>query len=194
MLPVGTALLSVSSFFNEPVSVLGPPSVSSLIFVDPHTGHLGPFFIINPLFFCCTTTPASWTKKYHFFWLYAICGFFFKWLRHSFFYFQLEPSKFLATIHEGRGCAFFKDKLSLSQLGHFAALFSSSYTRNARPQSLHSYSLPGIIWPPCLFYYYEYIVLYRQCAVIYIDLHPPWLKYYLVFFSVSGAFHAHLCL
>ena len=58
--------------------------------------------------------------------------------------FQLEPSMFLDTIHGGRGCAFFGATLSLSQLGHLGSFFSSSYTRKARPQSLHSYSLPGI--------------------------------------------------
>ena len=67
-----------------------------------------------------------------------------EWHRHSSFYFQPEPAAALNTIHGGRGRVCFGVVFPLSQLGHVGSFFSSSYTRKARPQSLHSYSLPGI--------------------------------------------------
>jgi hypothetical protein len=69
--------------------------------------------------------------------------FVYEWRRHSSFYFQLEPAVILDN-HDGRGLAFFGATFSLSQLGHLGSFFSSSYTRKARLQSLHSYSVPGI--------------------------------------------------
>jgi hypothetical protein len=71
-----------------------------------------------------------------------------EWRRHSSFYFQLEPAVILDNNHDGRGFASFGATFPLSQLGHFGSFFSSSYTRNARLQSLHSYSLPGISLTP----------------------------------------------
>ena len=68
----------------------------------------------------------------------------YEWRRHSSFYFQPEPDVVLANNHDGRGCACFGAVFPLSQLGHCVSFFSSLYTRKARPQSLHSYSLPGI--------------------------------------------------
>ena len=61
-----------------------------------------------------------------------------------FFYFQPDFDFILDNTHGGRGRACFGDVFLLSQPGHIGAFFSSLYTRKARPQSLHSYSLPGI--------------------------------------------------
>jgi hypothetical protein len=68
-----------------------------------------------------------------------------EWRRHSSFYFQPEPDVVFNDIHDGRGRGGFGAVFLLSQLGQFGSLFSSLYTRKARPQSLHSYSLPGIV-------------------------------------------------
>jgi len=68
-----------------------------------------------------------------------------EWPRHSFFYFQPEPVSFFSCrIHSGSGRGSFGATFPPSQPGHFGFLFLSSSTRNARPQSLHSYWSPGI--------------------------------------------------
>ena len=68
----------------------------------------------------------------------------YEWRRHSSFYFQPGPAVVSNDIHDGRGHACFGAVFPLSQLGHGDPFFSSLHTRKARPQSLHSYSLPGI--------------------------------------------------
>ena len=101
----------------------------------------------------------------------GLCGvieFVREWQRHSSSYFQLDPA---CTLHiqPGRGCFFSGVTFLLSQLGHFGSS-SSSLTRNARPQSLHPYSLPYIF-----FHLLEYLLFFFAGilpAGIHSGLHP----------------------